>query len=65
MIGELRNYVHDYAKGDRGIFRQVVDQTDRAIAFSKRALKTAERAATDNPTTRMHELVEYLKQLKR
>jgi hypothetical protein len=65
LIGELRNYMHGYSKGDRGIFRQVMDQTDQAIAFSKRAVKAAEKAGTDNPTTRMHELVEYLKQLKR
>ncbi len=65
LIGELRNYMHDYSKGDRGRFRQVTGRTDQAIIFSKRALKAAEKAETDNPTTRMHELVEYLKQLKR
>jgi len=64
LIGELQNYMHGYSKGDKGIFRQIMDQTDRAIAFSKRALKAAENAGTDNPTTRMHELVEYLKTLK-
>ncbi len=64
LIGELQNYMHGYSKGDRGIFKRVMDQTDRAIAFSKRAVKAAENAGTDNPTTRMHELVEYLKQLK-
>lgn len=65
VIGELQNYIHGYSKGDRGIFKRVMGHTDQAIAFSKRAVKAAEKAGTDNPTTRMHELVEYLKQLKR
>ena len=65
VIGELRHYMPGYSKGGKGIFRQVMGQTDQAITYSKRALKAAGKAETDNPTTRMHELVEYLKQLKR
>ena len=65
LIGELRNYMPGYAKGGKGIFNQVMGQTERAVAYSMRALKEARKAGTDNPTTRMHELVEYLKQLKR
>ena len=57
--------MHDYSKSGKGIFKQVMGQTDQAIAYSKRASKAAKRAGTDNPTTRTHELVEYLKQLKR
>ncbi len=65
VIAELRNYMHDYSKGDKGIFKQVMGQTDQAVANSRRASKAAKRAGTDNPTTKMHELVKYLKQLKR
>jgi len=65
LIGELRNYMPGYAKGGKGIFEQVMAQTDQAVAFSERALQAAEKAGTDNPTTRMHELAEYLKRLKR
>ncbi len=38
---------------------------DRAIAYSKRALTQAEGNGTDNPTTYVYELVEYLQNLKK
>ncbi len=64
LIEELIRYIPGYSKGDRGLFKELMDQTDQAIAFSKRALQEAGRNDTDNPTTLMHELVEYLKQLE-
>ncbi len=64
VIDELRRHILDYAKGNKGIFKQVMQRTDQAIESSKRALQAAEGAGTDNPTIRMHELVEYLQKLK-
>lgn len=66
LIRDLKEkgYMPDYAKGERGIFAQIMGQTDQAIAFSKRALNQAQRADTDNPTSLMHEMVEYLRDLK-
>lgn len=37
---------------------------DIAVANAKRANETARRNGTDTPTTKMDELVEYLKDLK-
>ena len=37
---------------------------ERAVANAKRANETAKRNGTDNPTTQMDELVDYLKDLK-
>ncbi|HEX03856.1 MAG TPA: RloB domain-containing protein [Bacteroidetes bacterium] len=65
VIGELRNYMPGYTKRRKGIFREVMSQSNQAVVFSKRALREAENAGTDNPTTRMHELVEYLHQLRK
>lgn len=38
---------------------------ERAIAYSKRALIQAEKSGSDNPSTLVHELVEYLQDLKK
>ena len=65
LIGDLRGYMPDYAKGDEGVFIKLMNKTDQAIEHSKRALGQAVARDTDNPTTRMHELVEYLQQLKK
>jgi len=64
LIEDLKKYLPDYTKGVTGIYQQLTVQTDRAIAWSKRALQQAQNNGTDNPTTYMHELVEYLRQLK-
>ena len=64
VIGDLRRYIPDYAKGDEGVFKKLMNETDRAIENSKRALGQAATSGTDNPTTKMHEVVEYLQHLK-
>ena len=64
LIIDLQNYIPGYAKGDEGVFKKLMDTTSQAIANSRRALSQAEDSDTDNPTTRMHELVEYLQRLK-
>lgn len=61
---DLRGYMPDYAKGDEGVFKDLMNKTDQAIENSKRALGQAVASGTDNPTTRVHELVEYLYQLR-
>ena len=64
LIEELHGYIPGYSKGASGLFKDLMDQTDQAVAFSKRALQEASRNGTDNPTTLMHTLVEYLQQLE-
>jgi len=64
LIEELLRYIPGYSKGANGLFKDLMDQTDQAVAFSKRALQEASRNDTDNPSTLMHELVEYLKHLE-
>jgi len=64
LIGDLRSYMPDYAKGNGGVFKDLMNKTDQAIINSKRALDQAAASGTDNPTTRVHELVEYLQQIK-
>ena len=66
VITEIKRkgYLPDYSKGDSGVFAQIMDNTDQAIAYSKRALIQVQRTDTDNPSTLMHDLVEYLQHLK-
>lgn len=64
LIKDLEKYLPNYDKGESGIYKRLMDKTDQAIRHSKRALKQGQEAGTDNPTTKMHELVLYLQQLK-
>ncbi|VAW44700.1 hypothetical protein MNBD_GAMMA04-1585 [hydrothermal vent metagenome] len=64
VIQELKCYLPDYEKGISGVFSELLDKMDGAIASSKGVLAEANRNETDNPSTHVHELVEYLKNLK-
>lgn len=64
VIDELRNFMPEYAKGDKGIFARLVDQLPFAIGNADRALQSAAANDTDNPTTRAHELVQFLQNIK-
>ncbi len=64
LIQELKKEFPDYSKGDSGIYQKLMDKTHQAIKNSKRSLFFAQKSGTDNPTTKLHELVEYLHQLK-
>lgn len=63
VLGELRNFIPDYEKGSEGLFEKLIDQLDFAINNARRGLRHDTAAGTDNPSTRVHELVEYLQNL--
>ena len=65
LIDDLKKYRPDYNKGNREVYSEVSKQTSQAIAFSKRSLSQAIAHRTDNPTTYIHDLVEYLQNLKK
>lgn len=65
VIHELNSkFWPDYKKAVRGVFDQRIDQLEYAKANALRALRAARENHTDNPSTRIHELVEYLQNLK-
>jgi len=64
LVRDLKEYLNDYSKGASGLYKKLKDKTAEAISRSKRALDQAREAGTDNPTTHIHELVEYLSKLK-
>ncbi len=64
VLEELKKYIADYDKGNHGHFERLIDDLPQAIQYSKRALKSADACGADNPTTLVHELVEYLQELR-
>jgi len=64
VLAELRDYRSDYQKGHKGIFEALIDHLEFAKHNAERALQTAEKNHTDNPSTRVHELVAFLQHIK-
>jgi len=64
LIADLKKYLTNYSKGGKGLYNALNKKTEQAIARSKKALQQAYQSGTDNPTTQIHELIEYLKNLK-
>lgn len=64
VLKELRGVMPAYEKGSHNIFTDLHSQLDFAKANAARSLQCAEGNHTDNPSTFIHELVEYLQNLK-
>jgi hypothetical protein len=65
VIEELMNYLPVYQKGDQDIFNEIQDMLDNAISNARRVEQFHQTSGTDNPSTLVHSLVEYLRDLKR
>ena len=65
VIADLRNYMPEYAKGACNSFQILIEQLDFAKQNAARALSEAEAIHTDNPSTHVHELVEFLQSIKK
>lgn len=63
LIHELKKDIPDYEKSNRRIFEVLRVDLGKAIANSRAALDEALADGERNPSTRMHELVEYFFQL--
>lgn len=64
VISDLKAYLPDYAKGNIDTYSTTKDKLATAIINCKKVEKHCEATATDMPSTKVHELVEYLKNLK-
>lgn len=64
VLTELKRYMPDYEKGASNIFGQLIDKLAFAQSNAIRALQAADSAGTDNPTTHIHELVDFLQKIK-
>lgn len=63
-VDELKKHSLSYQKGDQGIFRKLVSKLEFAKTNAAKALQEAKDNQTDNPSTVIHELVNYLQNLK-
>lgn len=61
---DLKRHIPEYRKGQRGLFQRLLQQLPDAKIRAARVLADAHRTQEENPSTRVHELVEYLQHLK-
>ena len=60
----VKEYLPDYEKKDSQLYEKLKSNTNQAIQRAKKAIKASEENNTDNPSTKIHELVEYLMLMK-
>lgn len=64
VISQLKQYYNAYNKGKTTVFGDLIDKLDQAIINAKQSLQQANSTNTDNPTTQVHKLIEYMKTMK-
>ncbi len=64
VIKRLKNYCPNYDKSASALFTKLYDKLETAKVNAVNALQAADQTGTDNPSTRVHELVEYLQNIK-
>jgi len=64
VLRELKACMPDYEKGQQDIFSILLDQLEYAKNNAACALDASQSVHTDNPSTRVYQLVEYLQQIR-
>ena len=64
VIKKVRKHIPDYEKSTSGLFVQLYDQLEQAKKHAVLSMEEASKTGTDNPSTRVHELVDYLQNIK-
>lgn len=64
VLKKLVAVMPDYEKGGKKLFSSLFEQLEFAKSNAARALQEANDNHTDNPSTNVHELVEYLQNIK-
>lgn len=64
VISDLQDHLPNYEKGDHDIYQATKGRLEIAIANSKRVVHYCTTNGKEMPSTKIHELVEYLKNLK-
>lgn len=65
LVSELKHHLKDYSKGDGLVFAKIKHLLQEAIVRAKRVYKSQQENGTDNPSTKVHELVEYLLNIRK
>lgn len=64
VLAELKRFWPEYEKADGEVFERLKDQLGVAKANAKNALNDAQKTGSKNPSTNIHELVDYLQNIK-
>lgn len=64
VISDLKTHLPGYSKGNIDTYQATKDKLNAAIANCKKNGQHCKSADTDMPSTKVHELVEYLRNLK-
>lgn len=65
VLNELKKYLPDYKKASNGIFTKLLPKLATAMTNADSANQQAANQDTDNPTTRVHELLRIMQNLKK
>ena len=65
VVANIRRNLPAYDKAFGGVFEQLWPLLDTAITHGDRLALHNEQAGSENPATEVHELVKYLRSLKR
>ena len=64
MLSELKKFMPDYEKKNKGVFSKLYDRLSTAMENSERANEAALNTGTDNPTTKINILVSELLKIR-
>ncbi|MDV6326852.1 RloB family protein [Idiomarina sp. Sol25] len=63
-LDKLKEYMPHYEKAQKSVFSELVGQLEFAKQNAARALKETKERADDNPSTRVHLLVDFMQNIK-
>ncbi len=64
VIHDVKAFLPGYSKGSSGIYQQLKERLPKAIKHAREVARHCVGANTDHPSTKIHELVVYLQDLK-
>ena len=64
VIDELKIYLPEYAKRADNMFPMLLDHLEFAKINATRVTRSATESGTDNPSTQVHQLVDFLQNIK-
>lgn len=64
VLEELEKFWPNYKKGSSGAFKYLIDNIEMAKAFAVRLEAESLKTGSENPLTKVHELVTYLQKIK-
>lgn len=65
VLQELQGYMPTYRKAKQAVFTDLINQLEFAKNNAIRSLREATDSGTDNPSTRVHELVSFMQNIKK